>query len=414
MKETSIQEWDVVQRASQYLSENLEFSSYTVNKHCKNWQSLFEFAKAKKSPVDFNCYESIRSLIANYLLSFPNDFEQNRSLSYSLNLLQEYIRDGKILTTLETTDFSGCIGRLMYEFIDQKEREHLRLSTLKTYEIQLSRFLKYLKAAPFNDDVATINTSCIYQYIKTLPVEHKSNIYIGISVIKRFLKWLYENHYSQSNLSIMVPSGKYTQQSELPSVYSKDEIENILKKVDRGYSTGKRDFLVLLLGARLGLRSSDICNLKFENINWEDNVIVLEQVKTSNPLNLPLLPEIGNAIIDYLRYGRPRSDLPYVVLSARMPYKKLKSGSIYTITSSAIKTAKIGVGKRHRGPHILRHSLAARMLEGQTTMPVISEVLGHIDTTSTLYYLRIDITSLKACALEISQVPENFYEQFKW
>jgi integrase len=414
MKEVLIRGWDIVERASQYLSEKLELSGYTVKKHSKNWQCLYEFAKTKELSVDFNCYESVRSLIANYTLSFPEDFEQTPSFNYSLNILQEYIRDGKILTAFETTDFSGSIGQKMYEFISWKEREHLRLSTLKTYELQLSRFLKYLKAASINDDVTSINTDYIYHYIKLLPVEHKSNTYIAISVIKRFLKWLYENHYCQSNLSIMIPSGKYTQQSELPSVYSKDEIENMLEKVDRGYAAGKRDYLVLLLGARLGLRSSDICNLKFENIKWEDNVIALEQVKTSNPLNLPLLPEVGNAIIDYLRYGRPKSDLSYVVLSAKAPYVKLKSGSIYSITSNAIKTAGIDVGRRHRGPHSLRHSLAARMLEGQTTMPVISEVLGHADTTSTLYYLRIDITSLKACALETSQVPDSFYEQFKW
>jgi integrase len=414
MGKVSIQGWDVVKRASEYLSEKMENSIFTVNKHSKNWQCLYEFAEAKELSVDFNCYESVSSLISNYVLSSPEDFERTRSLSYSLNILQEYIREGKILTTFETTDFSGSIGQRMYELISQKEREHLRLSTLKTYEFQLSRFLKYLKAASVNDDVTSINTSCIYHYIKRLPVEHKSNTYIAISVIKRFLKWLYENHYIQSNLSIMIPSGKYTQQSALPSVYSKDEIENILKKVDRGYATGKRDYLVLLLGARLGLRSSDICNLKFENIKWEDNVIELEQVKTSSPLNLPLLPEVGNAIIDYLRYGRPKSNLSYVVLNAKAPYVKLKNGSIYSITNNAIKAAKIDVGRRHRGPHSLRHSLAARMLEGQTALPVISEVLGHADTTSTLYYLRIDITSLKACALETSQVPGSFYEQFKW
>lgn len=414
MKEESIRGWDIVKRASRYLSEKLEFSLFTVNKHSKNWQCLYEFAKVKELSVDFDCHESVRSLIASYILSFPGDFERNSSLNYSLNILQEYIRDGKILTTLETTDFSGSIGQRMHEFISQKEREHLRLSTLKTYELQLSRFLKHLKVSSVNDDVTSINTSCIYHYIRHLPVEHKSNTYIAISVIKRFLKWLYENHYVQSNLSIMIPSAKYTQQSELPSVYSKDEVESILDKVDRGYATGKRDYLVLLLGARLGLRSSDICNLKFENIKWEDNTIELEQVKTSGFLNLPLFAEIGNAIIDYLRYGRPKSDLPYVVLSAKGPYTKLKSSSIYAITSNAIKAAKINVGKRHRGPHALRHSLAARMLEGQTAMPVISEVLGHADTTSTLYYLRIDVASLRSCALEISPVPDSFYEQFKW
>lgn len=161
MKDSLIRGWDVVKRASVYLSEKLEFSSFTVDKHFKNWQNLKEFARTKKVCVDFNSYESVRKLISNYVLSSPGDFEQNASLGYSLNILQEYIRDGKILSTFETTDFSGSIGQRMFEFISKKEGEHLRLSSLKTYELQLSRFLKYLKGTSINDDVTSINASCL-------------------------------------------------------------------------------------------------------------------------------------------------------------------------------------------------------------------------------------------------------------
>lgn len=85
---------------------------------------------------------------------------------------------------------------------------------------------------------------------------------------------------------------------------------HLLASVDRGNPKGKRDFTMILLAARLGLRASDICGIKFENIHWETNTIRLVQKKTKKHIDLPILTEIGNAIIDYLKYGRPISDLP--------------------------------------------------------------------------------------------------------
>lgn len=413
MEEKLIQNVDVIEKASRYLSEKLDFSHVTVCKHTANWKCLLDFAKKKHVCVDFSDYESVRHAVSLFVLASEQDFEENRSLSHSLNILQEYVHSGKILCTFESTDFSGAIGSCMYEYISQKESENLRPSSLRTYEIQLSRFLKFLKDIPV-DDVSNIDVSCIYRYIRALPVHHKSNAYIAVSIIKRFMKWLYECGMITGNISIMIPSGRYTQQSELPSVYSGEEIEQMIRSVDRSNPKGKRDYLILLLGARLGLRCSDICNLTFANLRWEENLIEMEQVKTARMVSLPLLPEVGNAVIDYLKYGRPKSDLPYVLLNMSEPYTKMRSGTISDIVRTAISQAKIDPGKRRQGAHVLRHSLAARMLESQTTMPVISEVLGHADTSSTLYYLRIDVTSLASCALEVSPVNESFYEQFKW
>jgi len=200
----------------------------------------------------------------------------------------------------------------------------------------------------------------------------------------------------------------------LPSVYTKEESECVLSSIDRGDAVGKRNYLILILAARWGRRSSDVCNLKFENVKWEDNLIMIEQVKTNHSLNLPLLAEVGNAMIDYLHYGRPKSDAQYIILNATHPFGKMKPATIFHVTTNAFRYAKIEIGNRRHGAHSLRHSLAARMLEGQTTMPVVSEVLGHADTNSTMYYLRIDVTSLSVCPLDTLLVTDDFYNQFKW
>ncbi|GHT07985.1 hypothetical protein FACS189426_02520 [Bacteroidia bacterium] len=403
---------DVIDRASQHLRAIHQLSENTIKKHRDNWHSLLDFAEKQGLPLVQGTI--CEQFIDHQLKSNEEVLDSKRSLLYSVKLLQEYIRGGKILSKKETYEFHGEIGGLMKAYILEKTSEHLRESSIHTYQLQLSRFLHYLSDNGVCH-LPDIRIEHVLLYIRQLSPEHKSNLYIAISMIKRFLKWLFDSKLSTVNLSLQIPSGRYVQQSELPAVYTREEIERLLETgVDRGYSTGKRNYLILLLAARLGLRASDICNLKFENIHWEKNFLLIDQVKTGRTLELPLLADVGNAIIDYLRYGRPKSEEAYILLTSNSPHRKMEPSATFSIVTSAFKRAGINISNKKHGAHALRHSLAARLLEGQTTLPVISEVLGHEKTNSTMYYLRIDITSLSTCILDVSPVKEEFYNQFKW
>ena len=127
--------------------------------------------------------------------------------------------------------------------------------------------------------------------------------------------------------------------------------------------------------------------------------------------SLPLLPEIGNAIINYMKYGRPISDESYLFLQAHAPYQGITPHSFTKIVDFNIKRAKIDCTNRKHGPHALRHSFADNLLKEKTPMPIISEALGHSYTESTMYYLRIDTITLKQCALNVPAVPASFYAQ---
>lgn len=161
----------------------------------------------------------------------------------------------------------------------------------------------------------------------------------------------------------------------------------------------------------LGLRASDIANLMFENILWENNLLRIYQQKTVDVLELPLLPDVGNAIIEYLHHGRPKSDLKFVFLLACSPFTRISQSVVTQIAKKGFAQAKINTSNKHHGAHALRHSLATLLLQENVNLPVISEVLGHKDTQSTMYYLRIDLQSLKKCALEVPLIGENFYNQ---
>jgi site-specific recombinase XerD len=144
---------------------------------------------------------------------------------------------------------------------------------------------------------------------------------------------------------------------------------------------------------------------------WEQNTVRLVQYKTDKEIELPLLPEVGNAIIDYLKYSRQHSDEPFVFLTVRSPIIPITPGGIESLVQHTFAQAGIDTTNRRHGPHALRHSLAGRLLERHTVLPVISEVLGHENTESTKFYLRVDLTSMRQCALDVPEVSLSFYNQ---
>lgn len=402
---------EVLEKLASYLNDKVKFTATTLRKHRKNWESVIKFAQERNIPLDLSNADSLQRVAYRLALDGKELLESNHSLPYSFQLIQEYVKYGEIYSTISTTNLTGPISDEIIGYLSIKKSEHLRVATYREYEIQLSRFLCFLHGQEI-EKVTDITTGIVQLYIMGLKPEHKSNTYIAILMVKRFLHWLYENHLIQQNIAVRIPSAKIVNQPNLPSVYSKEEISRLLASVDRGNATGKRDYLVLVLASYLGMRSSDICNLRFENIDWESSCINIVQIKTDQPLTLPLLPEVGNAIIDYLKHGRPQSDDTHVLLNISSPFSPMQTSMIYQVTTQAFRRAGIDISNRRHGAHSLRHSLASRMLEGQTAMPIISEALGHTETNSTMYYLRVDITSLKSCQMETIPVNEQFYLQF--
>ena len=189
--------------------------------------------------------------------------------------------------------------------------------------------------------------------------------------------------------------------SRLPSTYTAQEVRDTLSAIDMGNPCGIRDYAIILLLARLGLRSSDVANLRFSNIDWENDMICLTQVKTGNPLKLPLLSDVGEAIINYLKNARPKSDSDHVFIRIKPPYTEFNPGAVGALVHERLVKAGIRLEGRKSGSHALRHSLAKRLLEHEIPLPVISEILGHASTETTMTYLRIDINELKRCALEV-------------
>ena len=268
--------------------------------------------------------------------------------------------------------------------------------------LYLERFSKYLEQQCL-ENIAGLDTRHVQGFVNSLAIYELPTIYHTTCVLRRALRYLYSQGIIATDLSTVVPKLRYCKKAKIPSAYSKDEIERLVNNIDRGNPRGKRDYALILLAARLGLRASDIANLTFSSFKWDKNLIEVAQQKTGEPVTLPLLNDVGEAVIDYIRYARPKSDVPFLFLKLNAPNDVMYANSIHHTVYARLKAAGIRIppGKKH-GPHALRHSLASALLENNVPMPVISEALGHTDTESTSVYLNIDVARLRECAVEVS------------
>jgi site-specific recombinase XerD len=346
------------------------------------------------------------------------EFSINEKCFYnSIFMLTEFQETGKINIPArphkEPIVFGGPIGDIITGFIDYKRTEdRLSIISIHCYQRNFSRFLNYCNEKGICS-IKDINLAVLLNFIGGLDLSKRIPAKSVIITLRGFMKYAFEQKLLATDYSNKIPKYKSVTQPKLPSTYSKEEIEKLISSIERSSPIGKRNYAIILIAARLGLRASDISKLKFENLHWNTNTIEITQFKTGKDLVLPLLPDVGNAIIDYLKYGRPKaSEEPYVLLTERPPYGPFNTSNIVThVVQRAFINAGIDIKGRRFGPHSLRHSLGFRMLQQSTVLPVISEVLGHESTQSTRYYLRIDLKSMMQCMLDVPPVPIDFYEQ---
>jgi len=241
----------------------------------------------------------------------------------------------------------------------------------------------------------------------SLYIDH-SHKYVAtvLSSLRSFFHCLYEAESTDRQLWLLLPKIRYTRDAFIPASWKKADVLRLLAAVDRGNPCGKRNYAILLVLVRLGLRASDIRNLKLGNLDWERKRVVMTMTKTRTPLVIPLLDDVGWAIIDYLRNGRPQTDSDCVFVTHRNPAEPFSFRSNFQRALHAyMRIAGLTIPREeHCGLHSLRATLARTMLENGAALPVISEVLGHVSTMSTSHYLKINLDALRQCAMDPEEV----------
>jgi site-specific recombinase XerD len=185
--------------------------------------------------------------------------------------------------------------------------------------------------------------------------------------------------------------------SSIPRAIAPDQVRRLLARINRHTAVGRRDYAILLLLARLGLRSSEVVFLELEDIDWKDGSMSVRG-KGGRRLQLPLPADVGEAIVAYLRHGRPPSSSRRVFLRARAPLRGfLGPSAVGTIVRHALLRA--GIDAPTTGAHQFRHGLATEMLRHGASLGEIGELLGHRSPETTKIYTKVDLDALRSLAL---------------
>ena len=217
-----------------------------------------------------------------------------------------------------------------------------------------------------------------------------------LSSLRSFLRFLYIRGETPNDLTGCVFKVADWHLAGLPNYLEPKQVELLLQGVDRMTPSGRRDYAILLLLARLGLRACEVVNLGLEDIDWEAGTITI-QGKSNHHNCLPLPQDVGEAIVEYLRRGRPECSSRKVFVRAVAPNRELTSSSAITcIVKRYLLQASLHPARM--GAHVLRHSLATRMIRGGNTLDEIGDILGHQFRTSTEIYAKVAITSLRKLA----------------
>ncbi len=220
--------------------------------------------------------------------------------------------------------------------------------------------------------------------------------------LRSFFRYLYGVNIHRIDLSFSVPSVQAPK--VIPSVYTKEEMHRLLSSVDRSTTMGKRDYLIILLARKIGMRSGDIANLKCGDIDYRAKKINFVQGKTLVPHQLELLPEIEEALLQYLKVRKTSCDIESIFLRVIAPFIKITRVAVGVVVRKAFKVSKICVvGKKH-GPHSLRTTLASELISEKVPYMVIGKILGHEDPNIAKHYVKFDIEMLRSCALEVPKL----------
>lgn len=312
-------------------------------------------------------------------------------------VLRRYLKHKEILTTPFFVDIRS-------RFQSSCEKKGYSQVTTEHYVKQSSYLMDYLAAQGMNDFTA-VTLDTVNAYIRTLAGFSYKTVEQHICSLRAFFRFLYQEGIMPDDLAAKMPMVKARKQTAIPSVWTHEELKQLVGAIDRGSPKGRRDYAIILIACRLGLRCTDIKNLCFENFNWTEKKICFTQSKTGQPMELPLVPDVGWAVIDYLRYGRPKVDSSRIFVRHMAPFLPFAEGDhLDQLIRTYMVKAHIPMRGKHRGMHSLRHTMASVLLEKDTPLPVISDIIGHLDTNSTAVYLKVDMERLAECPLDFEEV----------
>lgn len=388
------------------------YSPHTIGRYRQCYDSLLKYTRERRIK-DYSASLGLDFIKHKFGLKIEDIYcRQPKNASSTLRALQvlwDYLEYGRMSFKKRSSKKPfECPVQFTKEYKAFKENCILRGYSPRTNTsifYTLQKFLTFLNDLEL-DSSNKISSPHLIKFLSSYSRNNTSTIANVIKILRNYITFLYQESYITADISGCLPKVRILRDAFIPSVWKGDDVRKLLSTIDRKNPTGKRDYAIILLVTRLGLRVGDIRSLKMADLNWDRKLLSIVAQKTRQPLELPLLEDVGWAIIDYLKNGRPQTISDNLFIRHNAPYREFSdSNSLSKMLAGYMNKAGIVMRGQKHGLHSLRSTLASLMLENKTPLPVISEALGHQNINTTSIYLKIDMKGLKNCPID----PEEVY-----
>ncbi len=387
--------------------DKINYSRRSVRRYRTVWGHLITFSR-ERNLGDRYSEQLAAEFVTAYRLQPGERVKANeewrRHIPFLVTVLGDFASDSRVeRPRIDTSRLQvpAAMKKSLSEYEQYaRDRRHLRASTLRERMRTIAVFLDDLGSRNITT-LDQLQPADIAEFVASRGRLCSRSMSRTVSDVRCFLRFLLLRGILCRDLSQVLPTVRVPRDATIPSVWEPELVERLLKVVDRSSPRGKRDYAILLLACRLGLRLGDIRTLRLDDLEWDTAAIEITQSKSGAPLCLPMTEEVGDALIDYLKAGRPQTDRREVFLTFTPPFLPYsENNNLYYIVTYWRQLAGIRFRtKQHHGLHSLRHTLATKLLHEQTPFHVISEILGHATTASTMIYAKADVESLRAAAL---------------
>jgi integrase/recombinase XerD len=283
------------------------------------------------------------------------------------------------------------------------ERRGLAAQTISERVAEAGRFLSWYGERNEAGTLSAMAIADVDSYLQSRAPSLRRVSRKGVAQRMRcFLRFVHATGRTERDFALCVMAPTLYAFESIPSALSPDQVDAVVQTSRNDHSPkGLRDYAILLLLTTYGMRASEITRLQLNDIDWRADCIFVRHTKTGTQSILPLLPVVGEALLAYLRRGRPKTDVREIFIRVRAPYRGFESGSsLYTSTRRRLDAAGV-LPDGKRGPHAFRHARAVSLLRDGTPMKIIGDVLGHRSASSTSVYLKLATEDLRDVALGI-------------
>ena len=395
------------------LLEN-HYNSTTIHFYEREWKKIQTFLMNEYGDTEYEMERGLKYLEKQYnLVSKYNDgtlSQQRVQLLRVVHMLEDYslhrVLTRRYYASKNPLTLDERFEPLFNEYADFLDSSELSVSTVNHYKRMSVVFMDYLTQRKISSADQVTMDIC-NSYLKTLAGYSFKTVEQNVCGVRHFLRFLHSSGKISVDYAEKIHMPSISKSARIPSAWQAEELKAMLAAIDRNSPTGKRDYAMIVLACVLGLRIGDIKNLRFKNFNWEEKKLSIIQHKTHKPLNLPLPDAVGWAVIDYIKNGRPQYYESDVIFLKHMPPFDPIGDENHMQQQIIRYMRKAGIDqrrKKHSGFHSLRHSAGSMLLEMETPLPVITDILGHSDSDVTAVYLKTDLQKLAECVLS----PEDF------